>query len=1545
MKKLTHLALLCAIVIIGLLIPPVMAVETAPGEHIYRSFSDEQSRPDIDGDMIVWEDDRYGDKDIYFGTVDEFRQSSGNQYIGTRITDDSNSQEKPSISGDYIVWQDNRNENWDIYLYQRSTGRETQLTTSSDKQWLPIVRGNYVAWYEDNGVATNVVLYDIAAGSVKRVIDCDARTTIPFVSTEFKPTLSDKYVAWVEEIDQRVRYYDIAAGTIAGPVSASEARQSWPTLSGSLITWEDYRHGSLNADIYMTDLDALSGGERQITSNATDQVSPAISGSIIAWEDKQVPARSIFMYDLSTGKEMSVFLSEDEWDEQLYPAVSDNTIVWQRGSNSNANLYIFLYEPEDPVATSIEVTPATATLEVGDTQEFAATVRDQNGDEMTGVTVIWASTNETVGTIDADGTFTALAEGTASVTATAEGITGTATVTVTSDEPVVTTIEVEPTTVSLTVGDTVTFSATVLDQNGGTMTGITVAWTSDNETVGTINPDGVFTALAEGTTTINATVGDVFGTATVTVTDDEPVVTTIEVEPDTTTLAIDDTEQFSAIVRDQFGDEMSGVDVTWECGNETVGTIDTDGVFTALATGNTTVIATADSVAGTATVTVSAEDPVLENIKVTPTTATLAVNDTGEFTATLLDQFGNEMTGVEIAWTSDNETVGTVDDTGLFTALAAGTATVTASAGDVAGTATVTVEEQVAPVVTSIEVAPATATVMVGDTREFDIVCSDESGNTMTGVPVTWSCSSETVGTIDADGVFTALAVGTVTITATAGDVAGTADVTVNAEEPVEPVVTTLTVTPPRATLDIDDIQRFIVTAYDQDGNVMPEVEIDWACSDETVGTIDGDGFFTALAGGTTTVTATAGDVAGTADVTVNAEEPALAWIAVSPSAVTLEVGDTREFCVVAFDRFGNIVPDAEITWECSDGTVGMIDEGGIFTALDDGTATVTATGDGAEGTATVTVNCDDPVLSRIVVTPAAITLAAGDSETFTATALDQDGCEMPGVDITWECSDDTIADLDDTGFFTALAAGTATVTATSGGVTATADVEVTDDCSGVVVSPSAIILDPGDSRKFTATVYDLQDNASDPTVTWSCNDEGVGTITAGGLFTAVCGGTATVTASVAGVDETCTGTAAVTVRSMSPELARIEVSPSDFCIPAGNSLALTATAFDQYGFPMDVEVAWESSDETVGTIDECGVFTALADGEVTLTASADGVSGSSCVTVEPSLPVPACIEVEPATATLEAGEIQEFTATVFDQCDNEMEWVRVAWSCSDADVGTIDRAGLFAAFAEGSTDVIALAGGVEGTAAVTITAAPAPEPTPNPTQTPKPNKPGNSGGSTDSDGWSPPTLSVGICENLKSGETFTFSDITVSSVGSVAITAANNIPKMLVTVKETTLPNLAEPPGGTYEYVEIALSWVNQNDISGATVTFTIPARWLEEHDMLPEDVRLMRYVDGGWQILETEVIGEENGNYRFRATTPGFSTFAIAAMPDNVTVTTDTNATTGETNVTATVSATEDVTTEPTTAVPTTTPAAPLVYAPFLAPLAFLLWRRRKN
>ncbi len=245
--------------------------------------------------------------------------------------------------------------------------------------------------------------------------------------------------------------------------------------------------------------------------------------------------------------------------------------------------------------------------------------------------------------------------------------------------------------------------------------------------------------------------------------------------------------------------------------------------------------------------------PVLTTIKVSPATASVVAGGTQTFTTVTLDQFSNSIAAT-VTWSSSNTAVGTIDSAGRFTAKAAGTTTITASSGSVSDTATVTVTSLVP---TTIKVSPATASVVAGGTQTFTTVTLDQFSNSIAAT-VTWSSSNTAVGTIDSAGRFTAKAAGTTTITASSGSVSDTATVTVT---PLVP--TTIKVSPATASVVVGGTQTFTTVTNPITATVT------WSSSNTAVGTIDSTGKFTALAAGTTTITASSGSVSDTATVTV----------------------------------------------------------------------------------------------------------------------------------------------------------------------------------------------------------------------------------------------------------------------------------------------------------------------------------------------------------------------------------------------------------------------------------------------------------------------------------------------------------------------------------------------------------------------------------------------------------------------------------------------------------------------------------------------------
>ncbi|MDD5614815.1 MAG: carboxypeptidase regulatory-like domain-containing protein [Candidatus Methanoperedens sp.] len=181
--------------------------------------------------------------------------------------------------------------------------------------------------------------------------------------------------------------------------------------------------------------------------------------------------------------------------------------------------------------------------------------------------------------------------------------------------------------------------------------------------------------------------------------------------------------------------------------------------------------------------------PILNDISVSPPTASLVKGDTQTFTANLKDQFGNPIDAT-ITWSSSDATVGTITPgthpgTGVFTAvfnaLKAGTTTITATDGTVSGTASVTVEAK--PVCSAVDVLPGTATFVIEDPRKFYAVPKDQYGNPMKAT-ITWNSSNPNAGAIDpVTGVFTALRPGITRIKATCGNASANATATVKTKQ------------------------------------------------------------------------------------------------------------------------------------------------------------------------------------------------------------------------------------------------------------------------------------------------------------------------------------------------------------------------------------------------------------------------------------------------------------------------------------------------------------------------------------------------------------------------------------------------------------------------------------------------------------------------------------------------------------------------------------------------------------------------------------------
>src|SRR5438876_565783 len=141
-----------------------------------------------------------------------------------------------------------------------------------------------------------------------------------------------------------------------------------------------------------------------------------------------------------------------------------------------------------PVAT-VSMSPASATVAAGQAIQLTATPKDANGNPLTGRTVTWSSSNTSVASVSASGLVSGVVAGSATITATSEGKTGTSAITVTSVP--VASVTVSPATTSVPEGQTVQLTAIPKDANGTPLTGRAIIWSSSNTSVATVNASGL----------------------------------------------------------------------------------------------------------------------------------------------------------------------------------------------------------------------------------------------------------------------------------------------------------------------------------------------------------------------------------------------------------------------------------------------------------------------------------------------------------------------------------------------------------------------------------------------------------------------------------------------------------------------------------------------------------------------------------------------------------------------------------------------------------------------------------------------------------------------------------------------------------------------------------------------------------------------------------------------------------------------------------------------------------------------------------------------
>ena len=898
--------------------------------------------------------------------------------------------------------------------------------------------------------------------------------------------------------------------------------------------------------------------------------------------------------------------------------------------------------------TAVSLNITALTLVEGESEVLTATIVPEDA---TDKTVTWTSSDERILTVE-NGRVTALKEGAAIVTAKAGGKSATCTVTVQKKVIPVSGITLDKTELTLVEGASATLTATVLPENA---TDKSVTWKSSNEVVAVVTSAGLVMALTPGSAVITARAGDQTATCALVVEKKVVAVTGITLNKSSLSLTKGSSETLMATVTPYNATDKT---VTWSSDNPAIATVDETGKVTAVGGGSAVITAQAGDQTATCAVTVTV--PVI-SVSLNKGSLTLVEGESETLTVTVNP---TDATNQQITWSSSSSSVASVVD-GVVTALAPGTAVITARVADKEATCVVQVERSVIPV-TGISLNKTSLNLIKGNSETLTATVTPADATDKT---ITWSTSNETIAKVDGNGRVTAVGGGSAVITAKAGDQTATCAVTVTV--PVSGIA--LNKSSLSLTKGASEILIATVTPSD-----ATDKTVSWSSSNAAVAAVDANGKVTAVGGGSAVITAKAGEQTATCAVTVTVP---VSSVTLNKSSLVLVEGDAETLIATVNPSDAT---DKTVTWSSSNLAVATVDASGKVTALKEGTAIITAQASGKTATCAVTVSNRVIPVSSISLNKSSLSLQKGEGETLTATVSPSDATDPT---VTWSSSNPAVASVSAEGYVKAEGGGSAIITARAGNKTAVCSVSVTVPVSSVTLNKSTLSLQKGDGESLVATVN--PSDATDKTVTWSSSNPAVATVSAYGFVIAVSSGTAVITAKAGNQTATCAVTVTIPVSSISLNKTILSLKKGE-----GETLVATVNPSDA----TDKTVTWSSSNPAVATVSAEGYVEAVGGGSATITAKAGDRTAVCSVTV--SVPV-SSITLNKSNLALNKGDGETLTATVnpFDATDKT-----ITWSSSNAGVATVNAQGYVKAVSGGSAVITAKAGDQTATCLVTVT-------------------------------------------------------------------------------------------------------------------------------------------------------------------------------------------------------------------------------------------------
>ena len=430
-----------------------------------------------------------------------------------------------------------------------------------------------------------------------------------------------------------------------GTVSAYQADTNWSQYFGYIVKMDPIIATSVS--LSGTDATMYTGNTLQLTATVLPSTT---SNPSVSWSSSNTSVATVSSNGLVTAKSAGNAVI---------------TAITTDGSNLSASCNVTVKQ----LATSISLNKTSETLYMGNTLQLTATVYPNSTSDKS---VSWSSDNSAVATVSSDGLVTPISTGTATITVRTEDGSNLTAQCIVTVKQYATSISLSETDVTICTGNTLQLAATV---SPSTTSNPSVTWSSSKTSVATVSSIGLVTAKSTGTAVITAKTADgsnLSASCNVTV---KQLSTSISLNKTSATLYLDQTVQLTATVSPSNATDKS---VVWSSSDNSVATVTSTGLVTAIAPGNAVITATTvdgSNLSATCAITVKAY---VTSLTLDQTDVTILEGDTIVLTPTILPAYATDK---NIYWSSSNTGVATVNN-GVVVGRSGGEATITARTSD-----------------------------------------------------------------------------------------------------------------------------------------------------------------------------------------------------------------------------------------------------------------------------------------------------------------------------------------------------------------------------------------------------------------------------------------------------------------------------------------------------------------------------------------------------------------------------------------------------------------------------------------------------------------------------------------------------------------------------------------------------------------------------------------------------------------------------------------------------------------------------------------------